>query len=185
MYGVVNKAIGQVIRRDNGESAWNAIRGRAGVETDGFISAYEYPDEITYRLVDAAAGVLGVTVDDILERLGHYWASQVAPEYYGPILEGGCRTALEYLQFLPELQVRLRMIFPQAQPAEFLCTDVTEDGLLLHYRSTGQGNVLPFIRGMVRGIGRMYRVDLDVRVLDDASRAGGLTTFRVTLAPGA
>jgi hypothetical protein len=185
MYGVVNKAIEQVIRRDHGEADWNAICGRAGIETDTFISAYEYPDEVTYRLVDAAAGVLGVPVDHVLERLGEYWAGQIAPEYYGPILEGGCCNAMEYLKFLPEIQARLRAIFPQAQPVEYLCDEITDGALLLHYRSTAQGNLTPFIAGLVRGVGRLYGTTLDVQLLEDCARAGGRTTFRVACKPGA
>lgn len=56
MYGLVNKAIEELVLATHGEEAWDQISKKAGVHSDVFISNESYPDEVTYRLVTEASG---------------------------------------------------------------------------------------------------------------------------------
>ena len=51
MYGMVNKALEEMIRSRYGDSAWEAVRCEAKVAIEVFISNDAYPDELTYNLV--------------------------------------------------------------------------------------------------------------------------------------
>lgn len=53
MYGLVNIAIKDMVREGSGDKTWDAIRQKAGVDIENFVSLQNYPDEITYNLVDA------------------------------------------------------------------------------------------------------------------------------------
>ena len=55
MYGMVNKAIEDLVRSNFGEDSWNRIKERAGVDEVAFISNEPYPDDVTFRLVGAAS----------------------------------------------------------------------------------------------------------------------------------
>lgn len=165
MYGLVNRAIEQMVRRDHGEATWQRIRQEAGVEVDGFVSNSPYPDEITYRLVGASSRVLGAPADAVLRAFGEFWVLNTALESYGPLMRAGGRTAKEFLLKLPQLHARVQMIFPELRPPEFECSDVTDESLTLHYRTSRPAGLEPFVEGLLLGIGRMFDTPLTVKSL--------------------
>ena len=55
MYGLVNKAIEDLVVSNFGEDKWEAIKAKAGVDVEVFVSNEAYPDDITYNLVGAAS----------------------------------------------------------------------------------------------------------------------------------
>ena len=59
MYGLVNKAVEELVVSNFGEDKWELIKSKAGVDVDVFISNESYPDSMTYDLVGAASEVLG------------------------------------------------------------------------------------------------------------------------------
>ena len=67
MYGMVNKAVEEMVCMHHGEPVWERIKARAGVDVDVFMSNEGYPDEMTYKLVGAASEVLDVPAPQILE----------------------------------------------------------------------------------------------------------------------
>ncbi len=71
MYGLVNKAIHDMVVGNFGEAAWNRIRQRAGIEDEVFVAMEPYDDALTYRLVRAASEQLGAPADDRLEAFGN------------------------------------------------------------------------------------------------------------------
>ena len=75
MYGLVNKAIQDMVIKDHGEEVWHGIRKEAGLEDDRIISLKSYPDSLTFRLVGAACHQLGAEASDILEAFGEHWCS--------------------------------------------------------------------------------------------------------------
>lgn len=62
MYGMVNKAVEEMVCRNHGEAVWEEVKRKAGVDVDVFMTNDGYPDDVTYRLVGAASEVLGMPV---------------------------------------------------------------------------------------------------------------------------
>ena len=58
MYGLVNKAVEDLVCSKFGEETWNKILEEAGVDVDSFVSMEAYPDAVTYKLIHAASTVL-------------------------------------------------------------------------------------------------------------------------------
>jgi hypothetical protein len=171
MYGMVNKAVQDLITRQHGEEVWQRIRSRAGVEEEMFISNEPYPDEITYQLVGAASEVLAVPAAEILRTFGRWWILHTATEGYGHLMKAGGRTLPEFLKNLPNFHTRIVLMFPHLRPPEFECTDVTADSLRLHYHSHRRG-LAPFVTGLLEGLGEMFRTPVTVNnehSLDDGA----------------
>ena len=60
MYGLVNRAIQQMVTSHHGEDTWQRIKERADLHDLDFFSTYQaYPDDVTHRLVAAASGSSG------------------------------------------------------------------------------------------------------------------------------
>jgi hypothetical protein len=63
MYGMVNKAVEDMVCTQFGESVWEDIKSCAGVDIDVFMSNEAYPDEMTFQLVSAASEVLKIPAE--------------------------------------------------------------------------------------------------------------------------
>ncbi len=161
MYGLVNKAIEGLVCTHYDEETWEAIKEKAGVDVDVFISMDAYEDELSYKLVGAASEVLGVPAEKILETFGEYWVLYTAQEGYGAMLTMAGDNLPTFLQNLDNLHTRVGLYFPQLRPPSFRCTDITEDSLRLHYYSTRPG-FAPMVIGLVKGLGKRFHEEVDI-----------------------
>lgn len=163
MYGMVNKAIEDLVVSNFGEEKWQAVKEKSGVDVDVFLSNEGYPDKMTYDLVGAASEVLGVEARDVLVSFGEHWILKTARQGYGSMLEANGRTLPEFLINLPSFHTRVAMIFPDLQPPRFNCTDVTESSLLLHYYSHRPG-LTDFVVGLLQGLGKMFETPVEIEI---------------------
>ncbi len=182
MYGMVNKAVEEMVCMHHGEAVWEEIKTRAGVDVDVFLSNESYSDDVTYNLVGAASQVLNVPADAILRSFGEHWVLHTAQEGYGGLMHAAGRTLPEFLRNLPNFHARVSMIFPKLQPPRFQCTDVTETSLKLHYYSHREG-LSQFVIGLMQGLGKMFGTPVSIRQLSGREPGGDHEVFEVNWTP--
>lgn len=170
MYGLVNKAIEDMVCTQFGEKTWKEIKQKAELEIDTFISMEGYPDDVTHKLVKAASEVLGLSSSEIMQAFGEFWVKYTAQEGYGEMMEMSGDNLPEFLENLDNLHARVGVIFPKLKPPSFDCTNQTEETLSLHYHSDRQG-LAPMVVGLVKGLGT--RFDTEVYVTQTESREEG------------
>jgi Haem-NO-binding len=163
MFGLVNKGLEDMVCGQYGEEIWEEIKSKAEVEIEAFISLDAYPDDITYRLVDAASVVMKIPATDILEAFGRYWILFTATEGYGSLMEMAGDNLPEFLQNLDNLHARVGLSFPNLQPPSFLCSDLEAESLKLHYYSERPG-LTPMVVGMLKGLGEKFGTEVDVQL---------------------
>jgi hypothetical protein len=161
MYGLVNKAVVDLIGSKFGEETWNKIKRKADVDIDVFVSMDGYPDDITYRLVGAASEVLGITAEQVLETFGEYWVLYTASEGYGPLLNASGSSLREFLMNLDALHARVALQMPDLRPPRFRLVDIDDKTLLLEYHSTRVG-LAPMVIGLLRGLGIRFNTEMKV-----------------------
>jgi hypothetical protein len=161
MFGMVNKAVQDLIVTNHGEEVWEKIRQQAGVEEEMFISNEPYADDITYRLVAAASAVLAVPAEVVLNEFGRWWVLKTAKEGYGQLMKAGGRSLREFLMNLPNFHTRIVMMMPALRPPEFECSDVEQDSLRLHYRSHRHG-LSAFVIGLLEGLGELFATPVTI-----------------------
>jgi hypothetical protein len=164
MYGMVNKAVFDMVHAYFGADTWKAISRRAGIEDDMFLSMRQYPDQVTYRLVAAASQELSLSPEAVLEAFGEYWVSFTAREGYGELLKLQGSTLLEFLSNLDAMHARVGLSFSNLQPPAFHLTEQEERSVKLHYSSTRQG-LAHLVVGLLRGLGKMFATTVDVTIL--------------------
>lgn len=179
MYGMVNKAIEDLVCTNFGADKWARIKEKAGVDEEMFLSHQSYPDAMTYQLVGAASEVLGLTAKEILHAFGRHWILKTAREGYGDLLAASGRTLPDFLQALPNFHSRIKLMFPNLQPPRFSVTDRTEDSLVLHYQTHRDG-LADFVVGLLDGLGEMYNTPVRVEHLTRRSAESPVDTFRVS-----
>jgi hypothetical protein len=170
MYGLVNRGIEEMVRAAGGSAMWEAVRVRAVVDDAVFLSAQDYPDDVTYRLVGAAAEVLDLPPAEVLRRFGHHWITYTGKEGYGPLLTLGGATLPEFLGNLDALHSRLALSMPELKPPSFVVTPVAEQQLRVEYYSTRTG-LAPLVIGLLEGLGDMFGTPASVT--QTASREAG------------
>jgi hypothetical protein len=159
MYGMVNRALQDMVQSHFGETQWESIRRKAVVDTEVFVSNREYRDAVTYTLINATAEVLGLPSDQVLRDFGRHWVLTTARESYGELLEAGGHSLPEFLENLPNFHARVSLIFPHLKPPRFKYSDQSGNGLRLHYYSDRAG-LAPFVIGLVDGLGGMFQTPL-------------------------
>ncbi len=179
MYGLVNKAVEELVVSNFGEEKWELIKTKAGVDVDVFISNEGYPDELTYKLVSAAVEVLGLPAEEILIAFGQHWVLETAVKSYGPLMKSGGANLKDFLVNLPNFHTRVAMIYPNLEPPRFRCTDVTDDGLHLHYHSHRPG-LTAFVTGLIQGLGKLYETPCSSTVLERKDQGADHDIFAIT-----
>ncbi len=179
MYGMVNRALEELITGDFGAHTWEAVKAAAGVEVDIFISGDGYPDEITYALVGAATQLLDITSSDLLRRFGVHWVTNTARAHYADLLAAGGSSLPEFLANLPGFHQRIGLLFPHLDPPEFRCTDVSEHSLRLHYFSHRSG-LTSFVEGLVLGLGKYFDTPVSVAIVAERSAGADHDEFLVS-----
>jgi hypothetical protein len=163
MFGLVNKGLEDMVCSQYSEETWEQIKSQADVEIEAFISMDSYPDDITYRLVDAASVVMEMPATDILEAFGRYWLLFTAAEGFGSLMEMAGDNLPEFLQNLDNLHARVGLSFPELQPPSFLCSELEQESLKLHYYSDRPG-LTPMVVGMLKGLAEKFNTDVDIQL---------------------
>ena len=161
MHGLVNQAIRDLAVKVGGEPLWLDIKSRAGVDLEVFVSMQAYPDDVTYRLVDSASLVLGITPAEMLYAFGKHWILYTAHQGYGAIFEMMGRTLSDFLGNLDAMHARFSLSMPALRPPSFVCEHLTDGHLRLEYWSDRPG-LAPMVLGLLDGLAEMYEVSIEV-----------------------
>jgi hypothetical protein len=170
MYGMINRAIRDLVTSRFGEAKWQEIRDKAGVADEVFVNMVKYPDDATYRLVGAASAVLNTPAPAILEAFGEYWTVYSAESGFGHLLDFAGNNLVDFLSNLDSMHTRVALSFPQLEPPSFKVTDVTKNSLRLHYYSK-RPDLAPLAIGMVKGLGKRFSTPVEIRI--EKSKADG------------
>lgn len=154
MYGLVNTAVAALAREVGGEIAWQEICRRADVSGLAFVGMTAYPDDITYRLVQAASDVLGLPAEQVLVAFGRHWVRYTSQEGWGPLLQAAGSTVPEVLEGLDAMHARVGLMMPELRPPSFRCTPIDATSLTLAYYSERPG-LAPMVIGLIEGLGEL------------------------------
>jgi hypothetical protein len=180
MYGLVNRAIEQLVRTAKGDAAWTRVCAHAQPGHAGFLAMRAYPDEVTYRLVAAVSDEMQITPSEALEAFGEYWILYTADEGYGALLNAAGGSLRDFLGQLNQMHGRIETVFPHMTLPCFEVEDVSEREMLLHYVSEREG-LAPMVTGLVRGLAKRFGQAVDVAHVKARSADDRKDVFRITL----
>jgi len=178
MYGIVNKAIEDLVIANFGEEKWEAIKDRSGIDIDFFISSEPYDDDVTFKLAVAVSEEMHMTVGDVLIAFGEWWVVKTTTEKYPGLMDSGGDNLRDFLVNLPNFHNRVMLIYPKLTPPEFKVSDITEHGLNLHYFSQRQG-LQEFVRGLIQGLGKMFNTPLTLELIQTRDEGSTHEIFKI------
>lgn len=178
MYGLVNKALRDMVVSQHGEAVWEDICQQAGAEVSLFVSSDPYADELTYRLVSVSSERLQCSAAEVLQRFGQHWVLHTAGEGYGQLMQGAGRTLPEFLRNLNNLHARVGLLYPHLQPPRFECTDEEDTALVLQH-FTHRAGLAPFIVGLIHGLAQRFGLTVRVQQVSDRSQGADHDAFAI------
>lgn len=178
MYGIVNKAIEDLVLENFGEAKWQAVKDRSGIDIDFFISNEPYDDEITFLLANAVAIETSLSIDSVFNAFGEWWVLKIGKEKYGGLMAAGGKNLKEFLINLPVFHNRVTMLYPKLTPPEFRISDVQDNQLYVHYYSKRSG-LREFVRGLLSGLGKMYNTPLQIELVQTKEDDNGHEVFKL------
>jgi hypothetical protein len=158
MYGLVNKAIQDLVCTKFGEDKWLEIKKLSNFEDDFFIGLQTYPDELTYNMVKNASKVLGADASVVMQAFGEYWILYTANEGYGDMLSLSGVNITEFLNNLDMLHQRVNNIMPDLVAPQFSTRNETEKSIELEYRSKRSG-FSPMVIGLLHGLCQRFKLN--------------------------
>lgn len=176
MYGLVNKAIQDLVLSSAGEDTWQRIKSKTGLEGVEFIEATNYGDDVTYSLVLAASEELGQPAETILYEFGRHWILYTGREGWDSLFSLGGDNMKSFLMELDDMHARVQVAMPESKMPQFTVTEKNEY-LEVHYRSHRDG-LAPMVAGMLGGLAERFNERWEVTHTKTADQQG-FDTFRL------
>jgi hypothetical protein len=179
MYGIVNKAIEELVVENFGQQKWEEVKECSGVDIDYFISNEPYDDDITFKLAMAVAEVMSLSISDVLRSFGEWWVLRTGKQKYSGMMEAGGSNLMEFLQNLPQFHNRVILIYPRLTPPEFSTSHIEDSSIWIHYRSKREG-LQEFVFGLLSGLSKMYETPSTIELIQSRNSGSDHEIFKVS-----
>lgn len=179
MYGIVNKAMEELVLANFGEECWERVKLNSNLDIDYFISNESYNDDLTYALALYIALETNKTLSEILICFGEWWVVNTTKVKYGGLMEAGGNDLREFLINLPQFHNRVMLIYPKLTPPEFKVSHIKSNSLQLHYFSKRLG-LQDFVRGLIQGLGIVYKKKVVITLLQSRDYGDSHEIFNIS-----
>lgn len=183
MYGLVNRAVQDLMVSLRGETGWQRVRERANCADEEFLAMQTYPDELTYRLVGAASEELGLPASQVLHAFGEHWILFTAKKGYGDLLDGFGSSTREFLARLNDMHGRVETMFSDMSLPYFeLLDDPGGDPqrFILLYQSQRPG-LAHFVIGLLHGLAKRFGETIEVAHTEDRALGAAADRFELRI----
>ncbi|NDC39811.1 MAG: heme NO-binding protein [Proteobacteria bacterium] len=158
MYGIVNKAIEELVVSLGGQQKWEEVCREAGVDVFTFIAQERYDDDVTYKLVAASSKVFGICPHTVLLKFGAHWSKYTGQQGYGYLFKMLGDDFLTFLANLPALHDHIALIFPEMIMPRFESERLGPLEIKVLYRSSRPG-LASMVHGLLEGMAEVYEKD--------------------------
>ena len=179
MYGLINKAVQELVIQTHGEETWRKIRLRAGLEEEEIIGLKSYPDQLTYNLLEAGSAELGIQKDKLMEMCGEKWISHTATNGYENVLNLAGSNMIDFLHHLNTIHAKITYLMPDMKPPVFRVKNEFITSVELLYKSERDG-FQPMVIGILRGLGRRFGLDVSVHNFGPDKDFPEFTHFKIS-----
>lgn len=154
MYGLVNRAIKDLVITTTNAEVWKKIHTQAGFEEEDFQDSVLYDDEVTISLVAAASKELNVLPEQILHDFGRHWILYTGREGWASLFSLAGNSMQEFLEGLDSMHARVQIAMPEGKMPQFNVIE-KPDHLILEYHSTREG-LAPMVLGLLDGLAEQF-----------------------------
>lgn len=168
MYGMIHRALRQMVLDEHGKETWSSIERAADVEPSDFISSAPYPDEVTQRLLSISAEMLGHEPHDLLVEFGRFWIKYAEAGQFASILTFTGRDIVSFITNLDRMHLTIEDVMPNAIMPGFSVLTHDTGQMTVEYRSTRTG-LAPFVTGLLLGLLDRFNLTGSVRLISEGT----------------
>ena len=180
MYGLIHRAIRDCITESYGEESSAKIVAATGLDESHFVSMEGYSDDVAFSLIGTACETLDVEPADLMMAFGRYWVLNTARVHYGPLLAFGGRDLNSFLKNLDAMHEQVAITFANLKQPSFEREIVSDDAILLHYRSVREG-LSAFVLGLLDGLAQHFEETIQVEQVAFKAEGADHDVFRIEL----
>ena len=155
MYGLLLEGIKQFICYSYGSEAWSFIAKQINLDINSFSIHEIYDEEILTEIIEKAVIYCGVSKNEIMFQNGKYFIGFLSQYEYDSILRVLGRDLRGFLNGLDNLHEYLKYSYAQLKPPSFYCTNESQSGITIQYRSKRDGFV-HYVRGQIVQIAEVF-----------------------------
>lgn len=161
MYGLIHRAMRDMVLEKLGEAAWQAIEHEQAIGPGELISMTVYEDALTMRLMGAVSSALDLPMPETLHAFGRHWVNFVYKGAYGSIMNFTGSDLLTLLRNLDRMHETVRITLPAAIVPSFAVIEQSPAAILVEYRSEREG-LEPMVEGLLQGLIARFALKADV-----------------------
>jgi hypothetical protein len=161
MKGVIVMALKELVVSRFGAEKWAEALKFSGIDQEPLlIPISDFDDVVCLRVIGSVCKVLNLTFEQAADAFGDYWVNAYAPKMY-PAYYEGAKSAKDMLLKMDEVHVQMTRYMENSHPPRFEYRWKDEKTLVMKYLSSRQ--LIAFLIGLIKGVGKYYREELTVR----------------------
>jgi hypothetical protein len=165
MKGSVVQAMKEMIVEKYGAQKWQEALVKAGINKEPLILPIsDIDDQVVMNIIKSACDVLNLSLEQVADDFGDYWVNVYTQKIYR-VHYLDCNTSKDFLLKMDSVHVMVTKNIPNAHPPRFEYEWKDEKTLIMKYKS--HRNLIDFLVGMIKGVGKFYKEDLKVTKLSN------------------
>lgn len=167
MKGVIASCLKELVVNKFGNDKWESAVVMAGFnQTTAFLPTQDVDDTDVLKVVESVCKVLNISLPQAADAFGEYWVCTYAPKIYKPYYRMAT-SAKEFLSKMDDVHRLTTETIPNARPPRFEYTWIDDKTLIMKYNS--KRKLIDFMVGLIKGVGKHFKENLQVSKLDDDS----------------
>ena len=165
MKGVIVSCLQELVTNKFGRDKWEAALVQAGLaKTTTFLATDDVDDSAVLKVVGAVCSVLNISLSQAADAFGEYWTCSYAPRIYKAYYQG-VKSAKDFLLKMDDIHRQTTSSIPNAKPPRFEYEWENDKTLIMKYKS--HRNLIDFLVGLAKGVGKYYKENLSVSKISD------------------
>ena len=119
-------------------------------------------DQVVMSVIKSACDVLNLSLEQVADNFGDYWVNVYTQKIYR-VHYLDCNTSKDFLLKMDYVHVMVTNNIPNARPPRFEYEWKDQKTLIMKYKS--HRNLIDFLVGLIKGVGKFYKEDLKVTKL--------------------
>lgn len=178
MYGIINKALQEMVINNHGVNTWEAVKNKAQIEIDIFFNDEMYNDAITHRLVDALCDIASITAAQVFYNIGEWYVVQTIGKKYAGMVQTGGKTLKDFFENLPALYGSVKRLYFPNTPSSISISDIEENSVLVCYHGP-RPNLEEIVRGGLSGFCIVFNAQPKVTIIENKSKGDTHILYKV------
>lgn len=163
MYGMIHRAMREMISEQLGKEAWLALEKKLQIGPAELLTGMVYEDALTLEIIAEAAARLNLTVDECLLEFGKYWIRYADRGAFSSIMNFTGQNLQNFINNLDHMHLAVSAAMPGTRLPSFTTLQISKDHLIVEYRSDRVG-MEKFVQGLFQGLLERFRADGQVSV---------------------